>query len=131
MPYTTEIIDNGKGILHIGSGTVSGDDLMASATAVLKLVREGLSPEYGLADLTKVTTFAVSTNEIERNTELNSAIARLLPSVRVAIVASADSIYGMARMWQAHMDKTGWKSQVFRRKEEALAWLERERLKSA
>jgi len=126
MPYTTEVIDNGKGILHIGSGTVTGNDLMASATTVLKLVQDGLSPRYGLTDLTHVTEFAVSSTEIERNAVLNSNIARLLPSVKLAIVAPTDNIYGMVRMWQAHMDNTGWRSEVFRRKEEALLWLERE-----
>jgi hypothetical protein len=126
MSYTTEVIDNGKGILHIGSGTVSGKDLIASATNALKLVQEGLSPRYGLTDLTCVREFAVSTSEIEMNAKLNTDIARLLPSFKLAIVAPLDNIYGMVRMWQAHMDKTEWRSQVFRCKEEALAWLGQE-----
>lgn len=43
MPYTTEIVDNGKGILHVGCGTVTGHDLMVSAMTVRKPVPEGLS----------------------------------------------------------------------------------------
>jgi hypothetical protein len=125
MPYTSEVIDNGKGLLHIGSGTVTGNDLMASATTALKLVQDGLSPRYGPTDLTHLTEFAVS-NEIERNAILNSNIALLLPSVKLAIVAPTDNIYGMVRMWLAHRDRTRWRSEVFRRKEEALLWLERE-----
>jgi hypothetical protein len=126
MSYTTEVIDNGNGILHIGSGTVKGNDLLASASALLKLVQEGLRPTYSLVDLTNVTEFTVSSSEIERNAALNSEIARLLPSVTLAIVAPADNIFGIVRMWQAHMDMTAWTSQVFRRNEDALTWLKQE-----
>jgi hypothetical protein len=126
MPYTTEVIDNGTGILHVGSGTVSGNDLMTSASKVLKLVQEGLTPKYGLTDLTNVTKFAVSSSEIARNAALNNDIARLLPSVTLAIVAPTDNIFGMVRMWLTHTDTSTWKSQVFRNKEDALAWLKQE-----
>jgi hypothetical protein len=126
MPYSTEVIENGKGILHIGTGMVTGGDLMSSASTVFDLIKQGLRPEYGLTDLSDVTDFAVSAGEIEKNAELNSTIARHLPSIRLAIVAPADNIYGMARMWQAHTDRTGWTSRVFRTKAEALAWLKQE-----
>jgi len=126
MPYTTEIIENGKGIQHIGSGTVTGEELMSSAATVLKLIQEGLKPEYGLTDLTDVKKFAVSAEEISRNAALNSGISRYLPSVKLAIIAPANDIYGMVRMWLAHIDSPGWTSHVFRRKEEAVAWLKQE-----
>jgi hypothetical protein len=126
MPYTTNIIDNGKGILHICSDTVTGEELMSSAATVLKLVQEGLKPEFGLTDLTDVKAFAVSAEEISRNAALNSGISRYLPSVKVAIIAPANHIYGMVRMWQAHIDSPVWTSHVFRRKEKALAWLKLE-----
>jgi hypothetical protein len=126
MPYTTEVINNGTGILHIGSGTVSGNDLLTSVSTVLKLIQEGLTPKYGLTDLTNVTEFTVSSSDIERNAALNSEIARLLPSVKLAIVAPTDTIFGMVRMWQAHMDRSTWDAQVFRRHEDALAWLSKE-----
>jgi hypothetical protein len=113
MPYTTDVIDNGKGILHIGSGTVTGAELMLSASTVLKLVREGLKPEFALTDLTDVKEFAVSAEEISRNAALNRGISRHLPSVKVAIIAPAPDIYGMVRMWQAHIDSPGWASHVF------------------
>ncbi len=123
MPYSTEVIDNGKGILHIGSESVTGQDLMTSASTVLKLVQSGLRPEYALTDLSAVTDFAASAADITHNAVLNRNIARLLPAVRIAIVASSDVVYGMARMWQALMDQSGWTSRVFRSSEEALSWL--------
>jgi hypothetical protein len=126
MPYTTDVIDNGKGILHIGSCTVTGEELMSSAATVLKLIQEGLKPEYGLTDLTDVKKFAVSAEDISKNAALNSGISRYLPSLKLAIIAPADDIYGMVRMWLAHIDSPGWTSNVFRRKDEALAWLKQD-----
>ena len=123
MPYTVEVIDNGKGIQHVGSGIVSGGDLMTSAATVLKMVHEGLTPEYAVTDLTHVTDFSVSAEEIARNAALNNEVARRLPRVKVAIIAPADNIFGMARMWQAHMDGSGWVSKVFRNRADALTWL--------
>jgi hypothetical protein len=73
-----------------------------------------------LTDLSDATEFAVSAGEIERNAALNSTIARL-PTIRLAIVDSTDSIYGMARMGQAHTDTTGWTSRAFRTKSDALS----------
>jgi len=127
MPYTTEVIDNGKGVLHTGSRTVTGQDLIASAATLLQQIKNGLRPEYGFTDLSGVTDFTVTSGEIERNADLNKEIARLCPSVRVAIVASADVVYGMARKWQAHVDESGWTSMVFRTKEEAAEWLKQGR----
>jgi hypothetical protein len=126
MPYSTEIIDNGKGIRHVGNGTVSGQDLMSSASTVLKMIQAGLKPEYALTDLSAVTDFSVSAAEIAKNALLNKDIAGLLPAVRIAIVAPNDVVFGMARMWQAHMDDSGWTSQVFRNRKEALVWLKNE-----
>jgi hypothetical protein len=37
MPYSTEVIETGKGILHIGTGTVTGSNLMSSASTVFNL----------------------------------------------------------------------------------------------
>jgi len=44
MSYSTELIDGGKGILHVGRDIVSGEELLASANGVLEMVKEGASP---------------------------------------------------------------------------------------
>lgn len=123
MPYSTEVIDEGRGILHIGSGIVSGEEILSSAQGILKMVQEGLSPHYALTDLSKVTEFNVTSDEIRKNADINIAISRYAPSVRVAIIAPSDHVYGIARMWQVHSNKTGWVSEIFRNTEEAKEWL--------
>ena len=43
---------------------------------------------------------------------------------RVAFCTPADMNFGLARMWEALADETGWEIQVFRSKAEATAWLD-------
>jgi len=123
MPYSTEVIDGGKGILHVGRDTVSGEDLLISANHVLNMVKEGLSPTYALADLSEVVELSISAEEIMLNASINTEISKYVPRVIVAIVAPQDHVYGIARMWEAYAEETGWATRVFRNKSEALEWI--------
>jgi hypothetical protein len=123
MPYLTEVIDEGRGILHIGSGILHGEEIISSAQRILKMVKEGFSPQFALTDLSNVSEFNISSDEISRNADLNIMISRYVPSVRVAIIALSSHVYGIARMWQMHSDKTGWVIEIFRDREAANKWL--------
>jgi hypothetical protein len=123
MPYSTEVIDGGRGILHVGRGIVSGEELLASANGILEMVKGGSSPSYALADLSEVADLCVSTEEIKRNAEINIQISKYIRNGKVAIVAPRDNIYGIARMWQAYSEETSWITRVFRSKSEAIEWI--------
>ncbi len=123
MPYSTEVIDGGRGILHVGRGIVSGEELIASAKGVFEMVKGGSSPSYALADLSEVVDLRVSAEEIRRNAEINIQISKYIRDGKVAIVAPRDHIYGIARMWQAYSEETGWITQIFRSKGEAIEWI--------
>jgi hypothetical protein len=41
----------------------------------------------------------------------------------VAIVAPADHVFGIVRMWEALAAGTGWRTRAFRNRSEAQAWL--------
>ncbi|HVN82718.1 MAG TPA: hypothetical protein VMW38_27285 [Terriglobia bacterium] len=124
MPYSTELKDGGKGILHVASGIVTGEELLASASRMLGTVKEGLSPSYAIVDLSEVVELRVSAEEIRLNADINIEISKYVRSGKVAIVAPRDYIYGIARMWQAYSEGTGWITQVFRSKAEAVKWIE-------
>jgi len=126
MSYSTEVIDAGKGILHIGRDTVSGNELLASANRILDMVKKGFSPSYAITDLGEVVDFHVTAEEIRLNAEINISISKYLPRARIAIIASRNHIYGIARMWEAYAQRTGWAIRVFRDKNEALAWVKAE-----
>ena len=123
MPYSTEFEDEGKGILHVGRGVVTGEELFASANRVLGRVKEGLSPSYAIVDLSEVVEMRVSAEEIRLNVDVNIEISKYVRNGRVAIVAPKDYIYGLARMWQAYSEETGWSTRVFRNKREADEWI--------
>ena len=123
MPYSTEFTDGGKGILHVGRGIVTGDEFIASANGILGAVKNGLTPSYAIVDLSEVVELRVSVEEIRINADINIEISRYVRNGRVAIVAPRDYIYGIARMWQAYSEGTGWITQVFRSKGEAIRWI--------
>ena len=123
MPYSTELIDGGKGILHVGRGIVTGEELLASAHGVLQMVKGGASPSYAVADLSEAVSLRVSPEEIKGNAEINIEISKYLQTGKVAIVAPRDYIYGIARMWQTYSEKTNWITQIFRSKNEAFEWI--------
>lgn len=52
--------------------------------------------------------------------ELGDAFA----GVSIAIVAPAPAMFGLARMWQAHLASDAVKTRLFRTREEAVAWLQ-------
>jgi hypothetical protein len=46
-----------------------------------------------------------------------------VPNMLVAIAAPRDYAFGMARMWQAFVEDTGWNTAVFRSRAAASDWL--------
>lgn len=52
-----------------------------------------------------------------------AAVALFDPGSRRAVVAPANVLYGLSRMYQAFRDLADKQMQIFRTREEALAWL--------
>lgn len=123
MAYTTEYIDDGHGVLHIGSGIVTGGELIEATAQELQAVRDGLPLCYGLIDFTDIERFAVVADEIRSIARLSVAIAGIIGEARVAIIAPQDVAFGMSRMWAGYAHATAWKTHVFRRRPEAETWL--------
>lgn len=123
MALATQYIDDGRGLLHTGSGIVTGQELIAGATQVLDDIRGGLPICYALIDLTDITGFEVSSDDIRGVAKLNLSMAEIIGPARVAVVAAHDIAFGMARMWEAYAHTTAWQTQVFRDRSEAENWL--------
>ena len=123
MAYTTEFVDEGRGVLHTGHGVVTGAEIIDGASHLLQAVQGGMPLRYGLVDFSGITQFAVSTPEIKAIARLNIATAEIMRKVCATIIAPSDHAFGMARMWQAHADATAWNTRVFRDAGEARGWL--------
>lgn len=77
---------------------------------------EGTWP--ALVDASELNPAGISTEMLRAR----AAMPRRQP-VRVAVVAPADAVFGLARMFQMMSEGRGNHVEVFRRRDEALAWL--------
>jgi hypothetical protein len=123
MAYPTEFVDAGRGVIHIGSGTVTGSDIVDGAKRSLQAAQDGMPLRYALTDTSAITTFSISADDIRNIARINMDLSRILRIFSVAIIAPSDHAFGMARMWQAHAHATEWETAVFRDAGEARRWL--------
>ena len=124
MPYTSQLIDDDTGVLNIGSGSVHGFEILLVAQRVQWLAGSARLTHI-LTDLTLVTELHISTVEIRELAAVNLVTAQLAPGGRAAIVAPENHVFGLARMWSAFMDDSGWEIRIFRDLVAATSWLER------
>lgn len=123
MAYTTEFIDDGHGVLHTGSGIVTGRELITASEQDLQAMRDGLPLRYGLIDFTGITRFEAGSDEIRSVARLSVSMAKIIGTAHVAIIAPHDVAFGMSRMWEAYAHAADWHTYVFRHRPEAEAWL--------
>ena len=101
MPYHVEFVRRGHRFHLTGSGTVLGSEIVAGAARPIATRPGRAALRYALVDLTELTEFRVTTEEVRQIVAEDMITARLAPGVVVAIVAPRDYAFGMARMWQA------------------------------
>lgn len=124
MAYTTELLDHGRGVLHVGSEIVTGKELLDGSMLVFQALRSGHPICYGLPDFTAITQFQVGTDDIKALAKINTEMAKIVRQPTcVAVVAPSDLAYGISRMWEVYVEPTLWKTRVFRSRPEANAWL--------
>jgi hypothetical protein len=123
MPYLTEFIDEGTGILHVGSGVLKGQEIIKVVMAMAGKVPHPERVTHGLIDLTEVTDFQVSTEELKVITGVDRTQAETMKRIYVAIVAPKDVAYGMSRMYEGLMLTPGWTIEIFRTMNQARTWL--------
>jgi len=120
MPYSTEFVDNNRGVIHTGQGVVLGTEILAGAIA---LHAHASTLRHGLVDLTDVEELHISTAELQLIAAENQKTARIATAVVVAVAASGNLAYGLSRMWEVFAESTGWVINVTRSRVEAEAWL--------
>ncbi len=126
MTYSTEFVDHDRGIVHIGSGVVTGDELIEAAKEDRRIEARARHLKHILVDFTDATELKVTAAEIRRVVDEEMVTAALAPGVAVAVAAPKDFEFGMARLWQSLVDDTGWNARIFRSRLEAETWLAEE-----
>ncbi len=125
MPYLTEFIDEGTGILHVGKGVLTGEEIIAAIATLAQDMPHAELITHVFIDLTEVTSVQVSTEEVRVITAIDKKNSDLIKQICTAIVAPEDLAYGMSRMYAGLIPTPGWSIGVFRTMPEARVWLVR------
>jgi len=123
MPVEFEFINNGIGILIIGKGDVSGQELLDTLGDIYKLEDKVKKLKYTIVDFTSALSMDVSSSEIQIMRERHKKASEISPDRAVALVSGKDLPYGISRMWEAIVDDIPWETYVFRSRAKADLWL--------
>ena len=119
------IIDGGRGTYLRAGPTTTGDALVAENRRFFGEETEAFAEcLYWYSDYTGSDVSQMQAAHMEQLAEVALGAARANPGLVVAILADADFVYGMARMWSALAEATGWEVGVFRSRVECTSWLE-------
>jgi hypothetical protein len=123
MPFSIEWTDDGRTVLCSGSGVVTGGEILRATETCLAQPERFRTLLRATIILAGITELEVSADDVKRIAFLDGRLAALNPRAAVAIVAPQDSVFGVARMWEAYVEDTGWQTGVFRTLFDAEAWL--------
>ena len=125
MPIEIKYLDDGIGILFIGKGTVTGEDIINANRQIFSSEEKMLKNKYGLIDYSDIVQFEVSNPEIEIIASQDLEVSKYISSGVVAVVAKKDYVFGINRMWETIAEITGiqWETMVFKAREDAEAWI--------
>ncbi len=124
MPVTISITDGGC-VSLVGSGRVTGDELVSAALDFFGSQFEAFRGcRAWLSNFMDVEPIELETSHLRRIAQLCEAIAGHNPNLQVAIVANDDHAFGLARMFEALAAETGWSFRVLRSADQVEAWLD-------
>ena len=129
MSFKVTFIDDGLGTLITAWDEMTEEDHIESVrqhllrdTEILKKVR------FNISDYVNSEGVAVSSEAVNKISEMCQRASKINNDIVIAIVAKADHIYGMSRMWEMLSEETGWETMVFRDLDIAKNWI-RKRVK--
>lgn len=123
MPYDTELTEDCLGIVHVGSGVVTGEDLVAATQAATRLVQNTENFHYELVDWSQVAEVKITEEQLEEIVALDHFAAVFRPDAVVVIVAPRDNLFELAQKWDRRVQDLGWKTHISRERWEAIEWL--------
>jgi hypothetical protein len=127
MTITIKYLDGRKGAILASSGRLSAAEFAAANEELFTrdftaepllyvLVERG--DDLEAVDLTAEDVREIAQRDIE--------VSPKAPNVSVAVLAYNTLSYALARMWQAHVDASGWKTAIFQDRAAAVEWLRTE-----
>ena len=124
MPIDIKDLDGGVGVIITGEGFVTEKEWVDALVEHLTQDQNKFKKyRYSLSDYTAVTRIEISNEAIYKIAGFCESASKINPKPAIAIVASQDFMYGMARMWELIIDMTDWETMVFRKRADAEAWI--------
>ncbi len=123
MPYHLDLIHGGTGLRRTGEGVLTGGEIIEALRALPEQVPDLERITHALVDLTGITRIEVTNAELDTIASLDRGHGQRFGIRRVAIVATSDLAFGLARMYEAAMAGAGWEMRVTRDLAAAEAWL--------
>jgi hypothetical protein len=118
-----DFTDAGYGAVFRCHGAVTGEEILERNRQLLST--EG--PErwlFGVIDYADAASVENTAPQLKAMAlQYREVASRGKPGVVVAIVASQELENGLAAMWRAFADETGWRTRVLRSREEAVTWV--------
>ncbi len=124
MPYETELTDDYMGVVHRGSGTVTGEEILRGSLALSQLVQNTENFHYEFVDLSEATGIQVTEHHLQQIATLDRMTAFFRPHAVVVVAAPDERLFAVAKRWESLVQNLGWNTHVSRSRSEAKRWLE-------
>ena len=122
MAIRINYLDNGIGIEIIASGIVTGEEIIKAQEEIYN--EENLQKQkYQIIDRTHCTEYQVSSEDIERISDIDNRASEVNSYIIIAVVSSTPLQYGMTRMWQAYIKEDRFMTKIFVDRKSADEWI--------
>src|SRR5215510_11184892 len=104
MPFETHLTDDYMGAILVGTGIVTGAEILGACKSVTLLVQSTANFHYKLIDLARVTELRVTPQEYDDILEQDRLIAQQRPHELVAVVAINQSVRAIMEEWRRRVE---------------------------
>ena len=123
MPYLTELTEDYMGVIHTGTGLVTGEEVLQGCEMVSQLMQNTENFHYKFVDLAEATGIEMTEEHLQEIVAIDRTMAFFRPNATVVIVAPDERLFAVAKQWETLVEALGWATHVSRERSEALAWL--------
>lgn len=125
MKFEQTYTNDGLGQINILSGPVTDTEFLSAYEARFSDLDKFKNLKYIISDMSEVTSFELSNEAVKKASDIANKHAKYNNNLYVAGIHTKDIVYGLARVWRAYSDddETGWITNSFRTRNDALLWL--------
>jgi hypothetical protein len=123
MPYTTELTEDCMGVVHTGTGVVTGEEILRGSQLLSQLVQNTENFHYEFVDLCEATGIEITQEDLQEIATLDRMTAYFRPHAVVVVVAPNEQLFSVAKQWERLVRNLGWTIHIARSRREAHSWL--------